>query len=33
MSSFVGQLLAGMNGFEMALLAAEGDGGGFAVTV
>jgi putative membrane protein len=31
MSSLLGQLLAGMNGFGMALLAAEGDGGGFAL--
>ena len=34
MSSFLGPLLAGINGFGMALLAAEaaeGDGGGFAL--
>lgn len=31
MSSFLGPLLAGMNGFGMALLAAERDGDGFAL--
>ena len=31
MSSFVGPVLAGMNGFGMTLLAAEGDGDGFAM--
>lgn len=31
MSSFMGPLLAGMNGFGTALLAAEGDGGGFGL--
>lgn len=28
MSSFMGQVVAGMNNFGMAILAAEGDGGG-----